>query len=147
MPQSTWTLVADAARARIFRLTAGGDPRLVELEDLVHPESRLRDRDLRTDRGGSTFASHGSGVDETGPEHDPGEHQARVFARQIVDRLERARQDHEFDRLVVVAPAPFLGRLREAMGDPLKATVSETLDKDLCRLSTEDIQKRIRRRS
>jgi hypothetical protein len=45
---ATWIVSANASRARVFAQSQSAGP-LDEISDLVHEESRLRDRDLETD--------------------------------------------------------------------------------------------------
>lgn len=45
---TTWIVAADESRARVLQVT-GRAQHLVEVEDLVNPEGRLKDRELTTD--------------------------------------------------------------------------------------------------
>ena len=59
---SIWVVTADASRARFFEAQAGGGP-LQELQDLVHPGSRLHEHDLVSDSpGAGRGRSQGGGV-------------------------------------------------------------------------------------
>ena len=49
---TTWVLVADNSRARIFSSDKPASV-LQEIQDLTHPEARLHEGDLVTDRGGA----------------------------------------------------------------------------------------------
>jgi protein required for attachment to host cells len=66
-----------------------------------------------------------------GVERRPRRHEAALFAQKIADRLERARRDDEFDRLVVMAPPAFLGLLRQALSQSLRASVAAEVNKSL----------------
>ena len=56
---TTWILVAERSRARIFTLQNRVAP-LQELESLVHPQSRLKESELVSDHaGGQNFLDGG----------------------------------------------------------------------------------------
>ena len=67
------------------------------------------------------------------------EHAADVFAKELVERLEAARNQHRYDRLALIASPRFLGRLRAGMGKELRALVSDEIDKDLSKADTRAI--------
>ena len=57
---NVWVVVASNTRCRIFAQHKHNGP-LEELEDLVHPEGRLHERRLASDRPGRTFDRAGEG--------------------------------------------------------------------------------------
>jgi protein required for attachment to host cells len=124
-----WVLVANASKARIFARTAAGRP-LKELEDLVHPASRLHARDLTSDRDGRQGASGGR-VHAVQQKTDAKETEAINFARELVAKLESGRDSGKFEALVLVAPPHFLGILRKQIGGPLSAKVVHSIEKNL----------------
>ena len=105
---------------------------MLEVEDLVHPEARLRPRQLVTDRPGRAFDNTGSGRHAMGSAVDSREHECQRFARSVANRLETARQRHRFDRLVVVAEPRFLGHLRQGLSAATRSQVTAQLGKNLC---------------
>jgi hypothetical protein len=56
---STWVLVADAARARIFKWSDFQGP-LEEVQDLLNPEGRLKDGELASERPGVSSRRQGT---------------------------------------------------------------------------------------
>jgi protein required for attachment to host cells len=131
----TWVVVADRSRARIFSVETPRGP-LTELEDLVHPESRIHDRDLTSDRPGRSSDNH-----VLGTAHRASDQQAHEFAREITDRLENGRVGAQFERLVVVAAPDVLGLLRKSMNGPLAKTVCHEVLKNLTQQRPVDIRK------
>jgi len=90
MEAPVWFVVADADRARILELpAAGAKPRLVE--ELADPLAVAVPGGLKSDE------------------------EAQRFARQIVDRLERAYAEARFELLRIAAAPRFLERLRVAI--------------------------------
>lgn len=135
----TWVLVADSARAKIFRAQSPVGP-LVEVEDWVHPESRLHELDINADKPGRTHDSAGQGRHAMENEVSPKAQDAREFARQLAERLDKARTDGLFDHLLLVAAPAFLGLLREALSKPTRDRVTAEVDKDLVMHDPADIR-------
>jgi len=105
----TLIVVADAARARIFRTVTSRSPRmafeLAELDSLVHPEARLRESDryagsfpagVRTGKGGS-----GHALDDRRGAHDAED--VRRFLRQIADKAAERVGEWAANRVIVFA--------------------------------------------
>lgn len=137
---TTYIVVADAARARIFTRDA---LKLVEQESLVHAEGRLHEGDLVTDRGGEVHESTATTSRSSGEEGAATNHQDEIFAKQVSERLYRARVENAMEKLILVAPPRFLGRLRDKLDGPSSKLIIHSLAKDLSKDSLENIQKAV----
>lgn len=126
----TWVVVADNERARFFSDKLGKKT-LTEIDDLVHPEARIHERDLISDKPGRVYDSVGGGRHSMEQKTDVKKHYAQVFAEQIGEKLEQARNDHDFQHLVLIAPPEFLGILRKQLSDQCAKLVIQSFDKDL----------------
>ncbi|HEB90834.1 MAG TPA: host attachment protein [Deltaproteobacteria bacterium] len=135
---STWVVVADSARARIFDFdeTAWA---LTEREDLVHPESRLRPGEITTDRPGSTFRAVGPGRQGLDPRSSVKEVERRDFARTLARRLDKAVDTNEVQKLIVMAGPKFLGDLRDCLDSPTRRAVSLEIEKNLAKHDAREI--------
>lgn len=134
--ESVWVLVAESARARLFRLQG---QTLEELEDFTNPRSRTRSRDINADKGGRSFDSAGQGRHAMEKSKDPHRVEVREFAQRLTDRLERGRAAGEFGRLILIAPPLFLGELRHCLGKALQALVRLSISKNLVQAAPEEI--------
>ena len=132
---TTWIVAADASRARILQVA--DRERLVEIEDLLNPEGRLQDRELTTD---ANPRLHGPGGLSAREEPSAVEHAVEMFSKRIGAYLEKARTDHRYERLMLVAPPKVLGQLRKELGKEVEKLVVDELDKDLSLLSERDLQ-------
>jgi protein required for attachment to host cells len=135
---TTRLVLADLAEARFYELEEiGGAMRLVG--ELRNPSARLHERDLVSDRPGRVFdraakdvsrrgavAHHATGGEETSKHHA-----AVTFASHVVQALQSAQNNHEFDRLVLAAGPQFMGMLRAAMPKHLADLVVAEVTKDL----------------
>ena len=129
---TTWVLVADNSRARIFSSEKPSSP-LQELQDLTHPEARLHEGDLVTDKGGRDKGPSGAhGISHEQAHKVDGKDK---FASQVCSELDAARAAGSFNKLYVVAAPAFLGLLRKHQSGALKQMVAGEVDKNL---STKD---------
>ena len=134
----TWVLVADGARARIFRNLGPGNG--IDREAVKEFEgSTALSRDIACDRPGRTFDSAGPGRHAMAPPSDPHEHEQVNFLREVVAYIEKASQKKSFDRLVIVAPPTALGTLRAQLSGPLATKVTGELNKDLTKVPVHEI--------
>lgn len=133
-----WVIAADSAEARLFTRAEKFSP-LKEVEDWLHPESRLQGRDLETDRPGKAFESHGPGQSDYAPSTTPKKQEAESFAGDLADLLDTARARGDFEHLQIVADPSFLGLLRERLDDETRKRVERAVDKNLTRRSPETI--------
>lgn len=131
-------VVADQSEARFYD-AEHRDSGLRPAGGLTDPLAHLHDRDFKSDRPGRVFdhapaagsrrgatAHHG-----TGGERRPRKHEAELFARRIAEQTQTAYQQHEFDRLILMAAPGFLGLLRQALPDSMRALVVREIGKDL----------------
>jgi protein required for attachment to host cells len=135
-------VVADSSRARLFRAESA-EGKLIELEDMAHPEGRLHETQMTQSLPGRTFDAFGPGRHAMEEDTPPKRHEAIQFAKRIGERVETARTSGEFTRLVLVADPRFLGLLRDNLkGESLKLAATQ-VDKNLVQLGTEDIRKHL----
>ena len=139
--KSTWILVADNTRARIFTVSTPSSA-LEEIEDLSHTEGRMHDRELTTDLPGKIKSSDGSGHALEQPT-DPKKHEADSFANRVAKHLEAAHNTSKFEQLLIVAEPSFLGLLRHHLSDQLKKRVCFELNKNITTHVAEDIRKHL----
>ncbi|WP_299437039.1 host attachment protein [uncultured Rhodospira sp.] len=139
---TTWVLVADAQRARLFEVEAGGrrlgrSP-LWETSTDVPPS-----REITSDRPGRTFDSGGEGRHAHEAPTDPQRLEKYRFARTVAEALGDGQRREQFARLIVVAPPKMLGDLRHELTDAVQQRVVAEYDKDLSKLPPEDIERHL----
>ena len=134
----TWIVVADSARARIFKPAALGRA-LEQVQELLHPSSRAHERELTTDRPGRSFDSEGPGRHAMSENVSPKEHEAWKLCKELADEIEKARAQGRFDRLVLVAAPSFLGELRKTLSDQTMRLVVGDMDSNLASMDAANI--------
>ncbi len=140
--KKTWILVADSSKARLFTVASASGP-LIEVRDFLHPESRMHEQELTTDLPGKHRNDTGVGAHGFEQEVEPKEQEAIRFAGELADYLDKARNDGEYEQLVIVAAPKFLGHLREAMNPTVRGLVRLEIDKNLVGQSPQDIRKHL----
>ncbi|HEX3123929.1 MAG TPA: host attachment protein [Rhodanobacteraceae bacterium] len=136
---NTWILVADGTRARLFE-AASPDDALNELACFANPGGRAHGRDVTTAGPPTVNESVGAARHSIEPHTTLRDKTTDRFARTIKDELERARTDHRYARLVIVAPPRFLGALHGTFPKPLRDCVVAEVKRNLTALRTSDIR-------
>ena len=141
----TLIVVAQRDGARLFEWTTRAEP-LRLIEELAHPEGRLKDGDLDSDRAGASYESSASGASSAAVGSvSATAHLAVVFAHRVADRIEQALAKHAFDRLVLVSGPRFLGFLRDELSNSTRALVRHELVKNLGHASAQELKNLLER--
>lgn len=143
--ESTWVLVADRGRARLFKLVGEGS-QLDELRSFANPDARVPAAEVVRDRKPRAQESMGSARHAIEPHTTLDEKVSERFARELEAVLEEGRVQHRYQRLVLVAPPAFLGTLNQVLGKQLRALVVLEVNKDLSALAPREIHAHIAER-
>lgn len=139
---AVWVLVADAGRGRLLEAVAG-DGELIEIEDLVNTQARLRDPEVASDRAGHVNrGSDGAGA-SLEPRESPKDHAAEVFAKAWCHRLSAARRSGDVDRVYLLAAPAFLGLLRKNLDRATQRIVAEERAIDFTHRSVKEIRQEL----
>ena len=136
---STWLLVADASKARLYstqkaRLFQEQRPEdLKLLNQFTHEDSRKKGIELATDKMG-TFGS-GVFVETTSPKV----REAEQFAHELINHLETGRKQKHFRELILVAPPAFMGMLNKYMSREVHKLLAQTIEKNYTEYNEKDL--------
>jgi protein required for attachment to host cells len=137
-----WILIADRSKAKLLHALPDGQGPFPVLNCFVHEQGRLQPRER--DSAEPSRVVHPAGYVSALEPHEDREHvESRRFAAELVDHLERCRQEGRFDRLKVFAPPKFLGVLRTAWTPSLRKMIEAEVDHDLMTLSDAELQDRL----
>jgi protein required for attachment to host cells len=144
MPTMTWIVAADSSRARIFEVADPGR-RLKEIEEFNHPEGRANNREINSDPDGR-FHARGSGPagHTTGHKEAPVDHENELFSKKVARYLDKARNQHRYDKLYLIAPPEFLGLMRENLSKEVRKLTAEEINKDLSWFATREIERYVK---
>ena len=143
MVEPTWVVVAESSRARIFVMDGLQSP-LREVEDLVNPEGRAHERELTSDRPGRTIDSTGRKRHSKQAPVSPREQRVINFARTLAERIEHARTQGAFQRLILVAAPEFLGLLRGSLGEVTRQCITREVHKNFVRKDEQTIRESLK---
>lgn len=135
-----WVLAADAGRVRVFSAKQS-DGELVELEDLLNPEIRMRESEAISTPKGRVMRGSGRVGQTFEPHHAQSEHSAESFAKSVCKRIEAARRDGKVARIYLVAEPSFLGLIRKHINPATKPLIVKELPCDMSRRPATDIRK------
>lgn len=139
--QETWVLVANSSQAKLFRLTQF--PKIEPLQDFAHPESRLHDQDLTSDRPGRNFDSMSTRRHAYEAKHDPKSLEIDKFGKILSEYLNLAHENGDFTRLYLLANPSFLGVLRQELSARLQGAIVSEIAKDMTEHPKSDIEKQL----
>lgn len=131
--ENTWILVANASQATLYNLVSHESSKqkleLEVVEQFNHPDSRKKDVDLVSDRSGEYQSKGGTGSGSFTERTDPHQHEAAVFARDLIQFIEKGRTANKFKTLFLVAGPHFMGLLRKCIDEHQlsKITIHEVL--------------------
>jgi protein required for attachment to host cells len=142
-------VVADEREANFFDTSALNSP--LSAQGSIHnPTGGRKDRDLETDRegrrfGGTVGVTHGGGPAQSHHHGVDGErsterHELTLFAKEVGQRVEAGRVNHEFEKLILVAPPKMLGLLRQALPPQSQALLAAEVPKDIVHQGPEAIR-------
>jgi protein required for attachment to host cells len=141
--KTTWILVAHRAGAVLYQSHGPGVP-LACIEQIRNPRGRLKAGELDADKPGRAFDRYGGGRHAYSRQQSGPDHVDAAFAVQLAERLEHARIESSFERLILIAPAKMLGKLREALAEPLRGMVVASLAKDLGHSDGDQVRTQLR---
>ena len=130
-----WIVVADRAKAHIYRKTSEGLELLGEFKTASGKAHLGKTDNYKVSRVGGGGAGHG---------HDPRQakrhHGDKAFIHTLALWLEQAEREKAFDRLALVAAPHTLGDIRSALSKAVHARVTAEVDKDLTKLSENELR-------
>lgn len=136
MKKESWFVVANSSIARFYRKE---QKNLIAVNVLEHPESRLHNRDLVSDKPGRDFESMGATRHSLEPKHSPHDKEMVLFAKQIASYLETVCNKGDIERLYLAASPIMLGKLRQELNSNTNKLIYAEVDKDLTHSKPEEI--------
>lgn len=143
-PNTLWVLVTDSGYGRVFEIERS-PARIEEIGSRESPARHKPSRELTSDLSGRESSSATQSGDTKQPRSDPHDEAERQFVREWVEGLQKNHSNGRFEHLLLVADPRTLGRLRESMDTTLQEAVIAEFDLDLTKLSTHDLEPRLRK--
>lgn len=138
---TTWILVADSARARIFEYQ-GPDSALKPVAGGVLEDARKQPSELMSDKPGRVFNSGSSGRSAMDYRTDPQTVEKERFVSDLAAFFDAHHNDYE--RLIVTAAPQTLGRLRKELSARVQQTIMAEIDKDLSKTDPAELPQHLK---
>jgi protein required for attachment to host cells len=126
----TWILIADGGRAQVMEARGKGSD-LALVDGMSFSAKLPPSREILSDRPGRSFESQGRTRHSIENRSDPHRALKHAFAKSLGEALQAKLADGRFARLVLVAPPPMLGVLRQALPKAVLEKVEGELALDL----------------
>ena len=139
LTNGTWVLVADGEKALFLRnLTDAENPNLEVVREEAQENPATREQG--TDRPGRI---QDTGVQQLSAMQETDWHrlEAARFADDLADLLYRMAHRHQFERIVLCAPARVLGELRDKMHKEVADRVVGEVSKELTNHPRDEIER------
>jgi protein required for attachment to host cells len=142
--RDTWILLANATQARLC-VRDPADGRVQQVARFEHPASRLKAQALASDRPGHVEKTEGSQRSGTAlsPRADPRRKEHQHFARELAGVLDQGVRDKRCSALVLMASNPFLGELKEELGEASRQALRATVPSDFTLLEGPQLRHRL----
>ena len=138
---TTWILIANASFARLYA-NHGIKKGLQLIKEFRHPESREKIAEHIADRAGhspSQANGHGNFILTTQSKSN----EAGKFAQELAQELEKGRHQNIYDRVILVASAPFMGLLNHRFSTHVRHLITDTIEKDYTRFKPQELTGRL----
>jgi len=133
----TWVVTSDSNTCRIFHYIKKAN-QLTLLKEIRHPENKLRDIDLTSDKPGhykSSSSTHGAYAQPS----DPKEIKVEGFSREIAKELDHGRSTNAYENLIVIAPPHMNGLIFQHINKHVKNLVTHNIEKDVVHLPDQEL--------
>lgn len=133
----TWVLITNTNDCRIYKFERK-PVTLSLIQEIQHPENKLKEQDLVSDRPGhynTSGTSRGSYSEQTSHK----EIRLEEFAREIAAILESGRLHKHYEKLIIAAPAKIYGFLRKQINPSIEKLICNHISKDLMQLKQHEL--------
>ena len=134
----TWVLVCGRSQARLFE-RKGTEPHLTMVAEFLHPEGRLKEGQISTDRAGRTFDTVHKVSHSGGRSGSLKGHEEMTFAKVLGDCLKEGIEHRRFGKLYIAAEKRFSGLLKGELDSRTRTSVTKWIEKDLEKLPEREI--------
>lgn len=132
-----WVINSNSNTCRIYEYNKH-HAKLNLIKEIQHPENKLHNIDMVTDRSGR-YKSNGGAHGAYAPPSDPKDVKIDHFMRDLARELNQERNKNSYEKLIVIAPAHMNGLLMQHIDKHVKDLIIANLNKDLIHLNNHEL--------
>ena len=129
-----WIITANTNECCIYEY----DKKVLQLfKELHHPENKLQNIDLVTDKSGQydSRASHGT----YSSRKEPKDIKIETFVKGIAEELNEKKKQYIKDQIVLIMPAKIEGLLTKNLEKEIKDLIAQTIHKNIMYMSFQEL--------
>ncbi len=111
---------------------------LTFVQRLSHPENKLRDIELTSDKPGH-YQTGGTARGAYEQETDPKEHLIDLLALEIANVLDHARTQHQYEQWVLIALPHMNGLIKKHLNKHVAECLQQSIEKNTMHMSAEEL--------
>lgn len=132
-----WIVTANTNDCCIYEYHDNG---LKLIKEISHPENKLKESELSSDKPGRYNLSNSTGGGGAySPHTDIEDVQDNNFAREVARELNEARNKNNYKELVIVMPAQIEGLFLNHLNNNVKELITHTIQKNIMHLSEKEL--------
>lgn len=132
-----WVINSNSNTCKIYEYNKP-HAKLDLIKELTHPENKLHNSDLTSDRPGR-YKANGGAHGAYSPATDPKENKIDSFMRDVAHELNNERVKNSYDKLILIAPSHMHGMLMHHIDKHVKERIISNIQKDLIHLNDRDL--------
>jgi len=133
-----WIITTNSNLCRIYQYDKQ-EANITALKEINHPENRAKASEfLTTDKPGH-YGADGTSGGAYSPHTDPKDVAVEQFSREITNELNKGRNEHAYQQLVIIASSHMQGLLAKHMDKHVKDFIIAEVQKDVMKLSEQEL--------
>jgi len=132
-----WVINSNSNTYRIYEYNKR-QSKLNLLKEIQHPENKLHNIDIVSDRSGR-YKSNGGAHGAYASPSDPKEVKYDDFMRELARELNQERNKNSYEKLIIIAPAHVNGLLMQHIDKHVKELIICNLNKDLMHMADHEL--------
>ena len=125
-----WVVIANSNDSRIYHYDKNHS-HLTLIKEINHPELKLKTSEIFTSDRPGKYKSNNSAHGAYSPHMDPKEVEIDKFSREIALELNKGRNAHAYDKLILITPPHMNGLIYKHLNQHVKNLVINNIQKDL----------------
>jgi protein required for attachment to host cells len=133
----SWVAVVNSNTCQIYSYSKKPE-QLTLLKEIDHPESKLKNSELTSDKSGS-YKARDAVRGNYSPHMDAKEIEINNFAREVAKTLGHERSLNSYDRLILIASARTTGLIFQHIDKHVKELITHNIQKDILHLANHEL--------